>query len=352
MIFTSSSQNDAAGAVDTGINIPSWFKDVAGFYSQGAMSDEALANNIEYLIKEAILVVPSSANYAEAKSIESALGEMQDRMDRMETMMFRNTGGNIDPSPMMGDLGGDTSLTDRVSKLETMMFGNTGGNIDPSPMWSDDDDGITDRVSQLETIMFGNTGGNIDPSPMWSDDDDGITDRVSKLETMLIDTVPLPESDLADRVSKLEIMMIGNTGGNIDPSPMITTTLGSLGDRVSKLETMLIDTVPLPESGLGDRVSKLETMLIDTVPLPESGIDVIQKTARHIIPAGASQGKVAYCDSGYIATGGGYRYVTANHHVSDNMPLSDLKGWKVWIKNNDKYNDIKVEVYAICMKLR
>lgn len=173
------------------------------------MSDEALANNIEYLIKEAIIVVPSSANYAEAKSIASALGEMQDRMNRIE-------------------------------------------------------------------------------------------------------------------------MMIGNTGGNIDPSPMITTTLGSLGDRVSKLETMLID----------------------TVPLPESGIDVIQKTARHVIPAGTSQGKVAYCDSGYIATGGGYRYVTANHHVSDNMPLSDLKGWKVWIKNNDKYNDIKVEVYAICMKLR
>jgi len=42
----------ATVTVDTSIGIPSWFKDVAGFYSQGAMSDTELANNMEFLIKE------------------------------------------------------------------------------------------------------------------------------------------------------------------------------------------------------------------------------------------------------------------------------------------------------------
>ena len=38
--------------VDTSIGIPSRFKDVAGFYSQGVISDTELVNNIEFLIKE------------------------------------------------------------------------------------------------------------------------------------------------------------------------------------------------------------------------------------------------------------------------------------------------------------
>ena len=42
----------AAVTVDTSIGIPSWFKDVAGFYSQGVMSDTELANNMKFLIKE------------------------------------------------------------------------------------------------------------------------------------------------------------------------------------------------------------------------------------------------------------------------------------------------------------
>lgn len=51
--------------------IPSWFKDVAGFYSQGVMSDLELVNNIEFLITEKILIVPSSASYAYGETIDS-----------------------------------------------------------------------------------------------------------------------------------------------------------------------------------------------------------------------------------------------------------------------------------------
>ena len=42
----------AAVTVDASIGILSWFKDVAGFYTQGAMYDTELANNMEFLIKE------------------------------------------------------------------------------------------------------------------------------------------------------------------------------------------------------------------------------------------------------------------------------------------------------------
>ena len=42
----------ATVTVDTSMGIPSWFKDVAGFYSQGVISDTELANNMEFLIRE------------------------------------------------------------------------------------------------------------------------------------------------------------------------------------------------------------------------------------------------------------------------------------------------------------
>jgi len=332
MIFSASSLNasaqddddDAGSSSGAGTTeIPSWFQNVAGFYSQGAMSGTEFANNIEYLIKEAIVVVPSSANYAQATTIERSLEDMNNKINMMESMIGNDLGGIEDPQILyrldkletMFDLGFDgVSTSDRLAKAETAPIG------DPT--------GIINRLDKLET-MFDLGFDGVSTS-----------DRLDKLETMF--DLGFDGVSTSDRLAEVESAMIILV--NSKPVP-IDELLGSMSNRLDKLESTIArdDTSP----SISDRLAKLEKYM--TVGGSEGSPDMKTYTNQNkvTIKSGASSDVIAKCNSGDIALSGGY-YSNGGKSMNVYGDSPQPSGWKA-IGYNSGSSSYDLTAYVLCM---
>jgi hypothetical protein len=64
--------------------IPQWVKTTTTFWSKGEISDTEYVNAIEYLIKERVMVIPSSVQMAEGQEISTSLEDLQNRVNQLE----------------------------------------------------------------------------------------------------------------------------------------------------------------------------------------------------------------------------------------------------------------------------
>lgn len=64
--------------------LPIWIQNVAGFWSNGDVSDTEFVNAMEFLVDQGIMNLPNTVSAAEAQTITSSLEEMSDRLEKVE----------------------------------------------------------------------------------------------------------------------------------------------------------------------------------------------------------------------------------------------------------------------------
>jgi len=68
------------------VAIPDWVKITSGFWANGDISDTEYVNAIEYLLKERIMMVPSTVQTAEGQEITQSIEELEQRIDTIEEL--------------------------------------------------------------------------------------------------------------------------------------------------------------------------------------------------------------------------------------------------------------------------
>jgi len=81
------------------VNVPSWIQNVAGFWSNGDVSDFEFVNAMTFLVEEGIMDLPNVVSPAEAQTITRSLEDINQRLERIETQTETDyTTGSQTPS--------------------------------------------------------------------------------------------------------------------------------------------------------------------------------------------------------------------------------------------------------------
>jgi len=75
--------------------VPTWIQNVAGYWSDGAVSDQEFVGAIEFLVDEGIMNLPNTVSAAEAQTITNSLEEMSDRLEAVEAQAPSTTGMTV-----------------------------------------------------------------------------------------------------------------------------------------------------------------------------------------------------------------------------------------------------------------
>jgi hypothetical protein len=67
------------------VSVPTWIQNVAGFWSNGDVSDDEFVNAMTFLVEEGIMDLPNVVSTAEAQTITSSLEDMNQRLEKIET---------------------------------------------------------------------------------------------------------------------------------------------------------------------------------------------------------------------------------------------------------------------------
>jgi len=65
--------------------LPTWIQNVAGFWSNGDVSDSEFVNAMEFLVDRGVMNLPNTMSAAEAQTITGALSDMEQRIEKIET---------------------------------------------------------------------------------------------------------------------------------------------------------------------------------------------------------------------------------------------------------------------------
>jgi len=65
--------------------LPAWIQNVAGFWSNGDVSDSEFVSAMEFLVDQGIMNLPNTMSTAEAQTITGALSDMEQRIEKIET---------------------------------------------------------------------------------------------------------------------------------------------------------------------------------------------------------------------------------------------------------------------------
>lgn len=129
--------------------VPSWIQNVAGFWSNGDVSDQEFVSAMEFLVDEGIMNLPNTVSAAEAQTITSSLAEMSERIEKVEAQAPTVTGTTVGVPTMSSQPStGDTSYSpicpsDMVQHWDNVSF-----------KFSDDIDYIqTDNKNVEDRIM-------------------------------------------------------------------------------------------------------------------------------------------------------------------------------------------------------
>ena len=84
LLTSTISFSNAANEPST-VSIPSWIQNVAGFWSNGEVSDDEFVNAMKFLVEEGIMDLPNVVNPAEAQTLTSSLEDINQRLEKIET---------------------------------------------------------------------------------------------------------------------------------------------------------------------------------------------------------------------------------------------------------------------------
>ena len=101
----SNAANDSSTA-----SVPSWIQNVAGFWSNGDVSDGEFVNAMTFLVEEGIMDLPNVVSPAEAQTITSSLEDMNERLEKIEEQTITEEAPQAEqPKEPPEDLAGSVS---------------------------------------------------------------------------------------------------------------------------------------------------------------------------------------------------------------------------------------------------
>ncbi len=119
----------------SGVTVPSWIQNVAGFWSNGDVSDQEFVNAMEFLVEEEIMKLPNMISAAEAQTITSSLAEMDERLEKVEAQSPDSTETIVTAStsstpPSSGDGYSPICPSDMVQHWDKVVFTISDPSID------------------------------------------------------------------------------------------------------------------------------------------------------------------------------------------------------------------------------
>jgi hypothetical protein len=101
-LITSTFSYSNASTEPSTFYVPSWVQNVAGFWSNGDVSDDEFVNAMTFLVDEGIMDLPNVVSSAEAQTITSSLEDMNQRLEKIETQT-KTAGETSAPTPLSED---------------------------------------------------------------------------------------------------------------------------------------------------------------------------------------------------------------------------------------------------------